>query len=119
MTKVEMLEGVEGVKFSVLINNNTVRYKKQGSDNVYVRLYRTDIIVQDNRGIVLNSGGYKTLTTKNRINEHQELCFVRQEKGIWIVGIPPGKGRRKEREYIYYDGIRILNSGRIKKGGSK
>lgn len=105
-TKREILEGIEGVQFSKVINNNTVKYKLQGSDTLYIRLHRTDIITQFKTLIILKSGGYKTPTTKNRINEYQNVCQIYQSKGVWYI-------TTSREESVFYDGIKILNTGRI------
>lgn len=57
-----------------------------------VCIYHATKIVQwspDKRRVVLNSGGYRTVTTKRRMNEvaeHEALGYrVRQVKHVWWV----------------------------------
>lgn len=67
------------------IGNNTylVRYTDWG--NIAVRLHATDIVTYYPDGrIVLNTGGWKTVTTKSRINEFSPLQ-ISQAKGVWSI----------------------------------
>lgn len=49
-----------------------------------IRYHDTDVLTfQPNGWIVLNSGGYRTSTTKARINEYQRIASVFQDKGHW------------------------------------
>ena len=57
-------------------NMNTIRRYRNTTvtddgDKVVVRLHRTDIFILDRGigGVTLNSGGWRTVTTKKRINE--------------------------------------------------
>lgn len=63
-----------------LINENGV---------AIVRLYSTPIVSITPDSIILNTGGYETTTTKNRMNQVSEeygLGFqVYQEKYVWFV----------------------------------
>ena len=58
-------------------------------DGFIIKLYETSIIIFNSEIIVLNSGGYKTSTTKNRMNHAARefnLNFnVYQKKGQWFV----------------------------------
>lgn len=73
-----------------------VTLSKKGNTKVYtgnkydeVWLYSTCIVQFNNDKIILNTGGYETSTTKNRMNQASEefnLGFsVFQKKGIWYV----------------------------------
>lgn len=72
-----------------LCNNTTVRLLPHG---FAVRLHQTDILTYDDQGpptVVLNSGGWQTLTTKSRLNA---LLFgtgyhIFQDKGTWFVQV--------------------------------
>ena len=69
-TKREMMEGVEA-KEAKIIANNTVEYIKPDGTKV-IRLHHTDILEFPPRGgVIFNSGGWKTVTTKSRMNEFQ------------------------------------------------
>jgi len=87
------------------VGNNT--YLKRREDHIAVLLHATDIIsyYPDGR-IVLNSGGWQTVTTKARMNEHLDDFWVWQEKRIWYVS-PRGQGYNKQVAFLYKDGLTI------------
>ena len=83
-TKTEIMEGVECTE-SKIVYNNTVEYYRPNGVRV-IRLHRTDILEFPVKGgVILNSGGWRTVTTKSRMNEFQQEVQVMQEKGIWYV----------------------------------
>lgn len=55
----------------------------------FVRYHSTDVVVFDDRAVTLDSGGWKTATTKARMNQASHefgLGFsVYQDKGEWFV----------------------------------
>lgn len=104
LRKYEILEGVEDVQFSKIIAHNTIKYKKTDDDKIYIRFYDTDIIIFYRHYIVLNSGGYKTVTLKNRINEFQDVCTIYQIRDRWFVKIT-------KETIFFYDGMKISNEG--------
>lgn len=66
--------------------NNT--YAIRNADHLAIRLHATDILQFWPDGkVVLNSGGWKTVTTKARLNEYSGLN-ISQNKGIWSVSKP-------------------------------
>lgn len=75
-------------------------YLEKRGENVAVLLHETDVILfyPDDK-IVLNSGGWKTKMTKDRINNYSPVS-ISQKNGIWYV-IHNGK------EVIFKDGITI------------
>lgn len=84
------------------IENNTMA--RLGEDRIVIRFHSTDIaqILQDNT-IILNSGGYKTFTTKDRMNKILPNPFrIYQNAGIWYIWNYITKV-----EYPYIDGITI------------
>jgi hypothetical protein len=53
------------------------------NSSIAIRLHKTDVVTYFRDGsIVLNSGGWKTSTTKDRINEHSPVR-ISQHKGVW------------------------------------
>lgn len=75
---------VEPVLSSKIIDNNTIRIQYQ--DRESIRLHDTDIITFWPNGITeLNSGGWHTRTTKERIYRYAKI-WINQVKGIWSVG---------------------------------
>lgn len=87
-------------KRSKIIARNTFEYYNMFNHRV-VRLHYTDILTfyGDNR-VVFNSGGWKTPTTKNRMNDNQDQAYIYQEKSVWYI-----KGRSEDQAYVYFDGI--------------
>lgn len=107
-TKRESVSDLTNVESSRRIDNNTYEIKYINGDRA-IRLHLTNIIIfKSNGDTVLNSGGWRTATTKARINTFCNLS-VYQERGIWYVG---------ERT-IFYDGITFDNLGRLLGSASK
>lgn len=98
-SKSKIMEGVESTK-SKIVANNTVEYFRPNGVRV-IRLHNTDILEFPVRGgVIFNSGGWKTVTTKARMNEFQNEATIYQEKGLWYV-----IGRVEHAPY--FDGIKI------------
>ena len=100
-TKAEIMAGVDCDK-SKFIDNNTVEYSVEGIR--LIRLHLIDILTFKPNGMVTyNSGGWKTVTTKDRMNKFGSVgAQVWQEKNIWYIG-------NKDVDSVFYDGI-VLNS---------
>lgn len=71
-----------------------------------VRLYETDIILISPRTpsqkleiITLNSGGFRTQLTKNRINDYLPV-YISQNKSVWSISA-------NNYSTIFYDGIQL------------
>lgn len=105
LNKSELLEGIEDVQFSRIVAYNTVKYKKIGGNKIYIRFYDTDIIVFHSDYIVLNSDRNITKTTKNRINQFQNICHIQQIGSQWFVSTPIIKAVN------FYDGIKFNIEG--------
>ena len=90
------------IKSSKLINpGNTVKIiLKDGTE--IIRYHHTNIVTKNpDNTYILNSGGWKTKTTKSKINEHAPINMW-QEKGVWYFnGI------------CFYDGIKINSEGKL------
>lgn len=93
-----------------MIANNTVFYKDPFG-NEYIRLHKTDVAIRINKDEIpvvrLDSGGFKTKTTKERINmaitRFLDLPHkVVSDKGVWRI---VGKGD----DILFFDGIRVRN----------
>lgn len=65
------------------IANNT--YLKRDGENIVIRLHETNIITfQPDEKIVVSSGGWRTVTTKDRLNKYLPAGLgIAQERGIW------------------------------------
>ncbi len=111
-TKKEMLEGLqsETIVSSKKIANNTLEINLLDGTKA-IRLHHTNVVtITKNGTVILDSGGWMTPTTKDRIN-----CFspygISQRKNIWYVSI-------NGTEYIFNDGMQIKKSGAVS-GASK
>ena len=102
----EILDAKHGDKNSKKIANNTY-LKRYDNGNIAVRLHKTDIILfKPNGAIELNSGGWKTVTTKARMNEFLPQQYgIHQEKGVWYVSL----NSNYSKDLIFKDGL-VLTS---------
>lgn len=85
-----------------IVARNTFRYERDGE--TVVRLHETDIVRKLSDGsVILNSGGWKTVTTKDRMNYHLPVGYsLYQERGLWYVV------RQEDRTRVaYFDGIMV------------
>ena len=91
----------QGITSSKLISKSC-RITKYNNGDFIVRLYSTDIITIRGNKIILNSGGYKTLTTKARLNEFLADHNIRvwQEKHNWYID---DRGTKRD----FFDGIEL------------
>ena len=101
-TKSQILEGLTGVKKSKKVDNNTLRIEYNDESSA-IRLHNTNVVTFKGNKIILNSGGWRTLTTKDRINKFTNAKLY-QEKGLWYL-----KGSE-----LFYDGCIIDNDGNLK-----
>jgi hypothetical protein len=85
---------------------NNTRLIRNGED-VAIRLHSTDIIILHPDGSeTLTSGGWRTATTKERINKYSSL-HVYQDKGVWYYG-----GWERGNRHVFYDGI-VVKGGTV------
>lgn len=109
-TKTDSLKSVsKPVKSSKAANaRNTFKIEYEDGSIAY-RLHKTDVVTFTDHSIILNSGGWRTPTTKERINEFAPTQFrVSQDKGLWHVHTPKGT-------FDFYDGIEFSLDGQPKK----
>ncbi|KKL46278.1 hypothetical protein LCGC14_2347120, partial [marine sediment metagenome] len=75
-------------------------------DEIAIRLHNTDVLTFYADGRVrYDSGGWKTVTTKDRMNTYG-LWPVYPERGRWYI-------RVKGHEYVYADGMTIGPRGGV------
>jgi hypothetical protein len=87
------------------IAHNTFDYLHNGIRKI--RYTDTDIIIFNKNYIILNTGGFYTNTTKNRINEFLNHGYIYQNKGIWYY-------RQHTEEIRFFNGIKIdINTGKV------
>lgn len=101
-TKKSILSGIGGsILWSKFVGNNTVHIKYADGTEA-IRLHDTDIVTYASNKIILSSGGWRTRTTKDRINDriYRFGISINQNNNVWYIG----KG-------VFYDGITFDNEG--------
>ncbi|HEX9804591.1 MAG TPA: hypothetical protein VGA67_02830 [Candidatus Dojkabacteria bacterium] len=72
-----------------------------------VRYHDTDVVTFLGDGnVVLNSGGFRSVTTKERINSYSPVT-ISQEKGVWYCSTSV------EKDVVFYDGITFDSVGNL------
>ena len=90
------------------IANNT--YVEKEKNLISIRLHETKIITYYSDGkIKLNSGGWKTVTTKQRLNNFTNFAIY-QEKSTWYFCIT---NNEKENRYYFKDNMEIDKVGNV------
>lgn len=80
-------------------------------NGIAIKYHDTDVVLFTPDYIELNSGGWRTLTTKARMNENIPNTVIWQDRGVWYVN-PVGHWGRENR-ITYFDGIRLSYDGEI------
>ena len=85
-------------------------YLREEPGRMVIKFWDTDIITIDGTNLyTLNSGGYRTLTTKERFNTFTP-ARIGQERGLWYVY----KGRYPECTKLpFADGIQVDSYGEV------
>lgn len=84
LTKKDILEGVENITSSRFIGNNTVEYYVE--NDRYIRLHHTDILVFSGDCVRISSGGWRSITTKDRINKYLPSGYsLQSDGGFWFI----------------------------------
>ena len=74
---------VDGQSFTVRgIKKKATSYEKSGEEIIF-RLYHTNIVIICKHKVVLNSGGYRTATTKRRMNQILEEYNINYRIGVY------------------------------------
>jgi len=91
-------------KNSRKLANNTYLQRRDNGE-IAVLLHNTDIVTFKPNGVtVLNSGGWRTPTTKARINDYSP-AHIYQSGGVWYMG------RYNAESPLFEDGIEIGSDG--------
>lgn len=94
---------VTAIAHSKFVDRNTLEITYNNGDRA-IRLHDTDIaIFKINGDIILNTGGWKTTTTKDRLNKFTPFS-ISQNKGIWYINDI----------IVFYDGMILDNKGKLK-----
>lgn len=89
--------------------NNT--YLRKIDESCYaVTLHKTDVVYVTSRAgetvYRLNTSGYRTVTTKDRIN-NLSPASIHQRRGVWYLSQPSGE------DVVFFDGIEVDSTGRV------
>lgn len=94
-----------GNRISKKVAYNTV-LQRIDANTIGVKLHKTYVVhIHANGTYTLASGGYRTATTKKRINRFSPACLF-QKDFEWYCG----SGRRL---YTFFDGIRVDSAGNV------
>lgn len=106
-TKMELLDGVKDIVSSRKCNGrSTVRYTTS-DDTEHIKYHDTVVLkVRKDGSIRLNSGGFRTITTKERINTYQNVVRIQQTKGEWTVHTDAGT-------FSFSDGMEFRKNGQL------
>jgi len=112
-TKAEQLAGVEYVS-AKKVAHNTVEYARADGTRV-IRLHLTDIVEFLPDGSVrLNTSGFKTHTTKDRLNQYIPKGWVIwADRGVWYVGKRAFSNGADDTRFVFCDGITFHSDGTI------
>jgi hypothetical protein len=105
-TKKEILSHIDPntIENSHIVGRNTleITYK---NGNRAIRFHDTDIITFKKDGdIILTTGGWHTITTKERLSKPFSPFYITSRKGIWYIN----------ETIIFYDGIVLNEKGEVK-----
>ena len=71
-------------------------YLKRKGDTIVVQLHETDVVTMKPNGVnILNTGGWRTVTTKDRIGKFSDV-FITQREGKWYIN---------RTDNLFYEGI--------------
>jgi len=107
------------------LENNTY-LERRSQNTVAVRLHSTDVVTLHRDGsFQLDSGGWNTITTRDRINRYLPRYHVSSERGVLFLvrtlrhyrwhadQYEPGRYKR----YVFQDGIRVAKTGAVNGAG--
>ena len=113
MTRYTELNQYLGNKIDRPWGNNT-RVQRDGSDGINVLFHDTYIAaLSPAGGLTLNSGGWRTHTTKDRLNKVLGRPWsIYQAAGVWYL-----RNYENNVEYIFQDGLIISPDGSVHNAG--
>ena len=69
-----------------LSNNTYLTVREDGG--LGAKLHNTEVVTHYPNKVVLNSGGWQTVTTKARMNEHTNLNICQKDFQWFVDGVP-------------------------------
>lgn len=101
-----------GKRDSRKIGHNT--YLVRNAEGAAVRFHSTDVLTIKRGAIVLNSGGYRTYTTKERLNGLLPSGYrLSSFHGVWYFSVPGA-----DKPATFADGLTIRANGKIVGAGN-
>ena len=90
--------------------------ERRDASAIALKYHATDVVLYYSNGTLkLNSGGWRTMTTKDRMCQYSPVS-VSQDKGLWYVAEPSmGKGPYYfawDEHVLYFEGIEVIDSGK-------
>ena len=104
MRTFEDLQALAQTRKRKLANNTYMVIREDGGYGV--KLHNTEVVIHYQDRIILDSGTWQTVTTKQRINEFSPLR-LHQDKGVWYIGRPG------ESSVPFADGVTFYANGKI------
>lgn len=103
-----------GTKEDRPVANNT-RLQRRGSDRIAVVLHGSDVVTYTPDHVTLDSCGYLTHTTKERLNSFGARgTYVYQNRGQWYL-----RETGTECQWVFADGITIDSDGNVTGAGEE
>ena len=91
------------------LTGSSTSLERRGPTTIAVHYHETDVVTFHEDGpTVLNSDGWRTMTTKDRMNKYS-AANLWQSKGLWYVGDAPW--RKEGQSVLYFDSIEVSDSG--------
>ena len=92
------------------LQHMTILHSLDNGD-IAVRYHETDVVTyHTDESVTLDSGGWRTPTTKTRINDYNPWSFIRvyQDKGLWHVA-----NQENQQGFPFADGMRVSRDGKV------
>ena len=91
------------------------RLNLHDNEDIALKYHETNVVTYHPDGsISLDSGGWKTPTTKRRINDYTDMRIF-PDKGVWYVGKDAANWHWKagEGNFVFQDGMRVFQDWKV------
>ena len=110
MLNYESAQRMLGTRPTKKLARNT--YLREDDGRMVVKFWDTDIIIIDSQDVyTLHTGGYLTVTTKDRLNSLTP-ARIHADKGLWYIY----EGRGWDNRKLFAEGVRIDAHGQVVDG---
>ena len=97
--------------------HNTIAVRR--GENIAIQLHSTDVVTYRPDGsIVLDSGGWRTPTTKDRMNDGTGV-WLWSDRSVWYFTVGRSRWDENATVYVYQDGVVIHSDGSVTGAGTK